>query len=230
VCGRFALTIFPGGIQDVFDLEVPPPEEAKPHFNIAPTQPLLVIPNSPPRRVGFCRWGLIPWGAKDLRVGNRMINARAETLTQRSAFREALRGRRCLIPASGFFEWKTENNVKTPMYIQLASGEPFAFAGLWSTWRSPEGETVPSCTIITCEPNDLVRPVHDRMPVILPRDVWPAWLTPGDVDPAKTLPFLKPFDAEPMKAYAVNRTVNDAANDTPECVAPAGTDTPLRRA
>ncbi len=221
MCGRFALTVFPGGIQDVFDLEVPPPAEAQPHYNIAPTQPVLIIPNSPPRRAGFVRWGLVPWGAKDLSVGNRMINARAESLTRRTAFREAILKRRCLVPASGFFEWKTENGVKTPMYIQLASGKPVAFAGLWSTWRSPQGEVIPSCTIITCSPNEIVRPLHDRMPVILPKEAWGPWLAPGEVDPATTLPLLKPFDASPMKAFAVRNVVNDPKNDTAECVSPA---------
>jgi putative SOS response-associated peptidase YedK len=221
MCGRFALTIFPGGIQDLFELEVPPPEEARPHYNIAPTQPVLIIPNSPPRRVGFARWGLVPPGARDLSVGSRMINARAETLTQRGAFRDAIQRRRCLVPADGFFEWRKEaDGSKTPLFIQLASGKPFAFAGLWSTWRSPTGELIPSCTIITCQPNDLVRPIHDRMPVILAKNEWANWLAPGDVDPATTMPLLRPFDAEPMRAFPVSRAVNTATNDVPECVAP----------
>jgi putative SOS response-associated peptidase YedK len=225
MCGRFALSIIPGGIQDLYDLEVPPPEEAKPRYNIAPTQPVLIIPNSPPRRAGFARWGLVPAGSRDLAAGARMINARAETLVERGAFREAIRRRRCLVPADAFFEWRKEaDGSKTPVLIQLASGEPFAFAGLWSTWVSPQGEKIPSFTIITCEPNDLVRPIHDRMPVILPKASWAQWLQPGDVDTALTLPLLKPFDAALMRAFPVSRAVNAAANDVPECIAPAPVD------
>jgi putative SOS response-associated peptidase YedK len=153
-----------------------------------------------------------------------MINARAETLGEKPAFRSALRRRRCLVPADGFYEWRKEadGKTKTPMYIRLRDKAPFAFAGLWETWRSPDGTTVPSCTLITTEANHLVKGIHDRMPVIIPREAYERWLDPKEKDPGELKDLLKPYPPEEMEAFPVAKTVNSPANETDECVKPAG--------
>jgi putative SOS response-associated peptidase YedK len=151
-----------------------------------------------------------------------MINARAETLADKPAFRTALRRRRCLLPADGFYEWRREpdGKTKTPMYIRLKGGEPFAFAGLWDVWHAPDGSTVPSCTVVTGPPNPLVQSIHDRMPIILPRDRYEQWLDPKEQDAAAMADLLRPFPADAMEAYPVSRTVNSPKNDVAACVAP----------
>ena len=225
MCGRYTLTK-PKDLGPYFpNVELPPKEALRPRFNIAPTQPVMALANNRPERFDYFHWGLIPSWAKDPSIGNRMINARAETLAQKPAFRSALRRRRCLVPADGFYEWRKEadGKTKTPMYIRLKSGEPFAFAGLWEVWHAPDGSVVPSCTLVTGEPNEVVRPVHDRMVVILPRDRYDQWLDPGEQRAAKLEELLKPYPAEEMEAYEVSRTVNNPKNDVPACVAsPAG--------
>ena len=149
----------------------------EPNYNVAPTHNVLtVIDDGEKRRGGFMRWGLIPHWAKTPSIGSRMINARAETLAQKPAYRSAFKRRRCLVLADGFYEWQKFGRTKTPMRITMESGEPFAFAGLWALWKDPEGNTIPSCSIITAEANDLLRPIHNRMPVILPREMEQFWL------------------------------------------------------
>ena len=150
-----------------------------------------------------------------------MINARAETVAERPAFRTALRRRRCLVLADGFYEWQKSGSRRRPMRVVMRSGEPFAFAGLWETWRDPEGEVVPSCTIITTEANDLLRPIHDRMPVILSRDGESFWLDGGESDPAALADVLKLYPANEMEAYEVSSLVNSYVNDAPEVIEPA---------
>ncbi len=221
MCGRFALSIYPGDLEEVFELASPPPAEGRPRYNIAPTQDVAVVPNLAPRHLAFMRWGLVPFWAKDLAIGNRMINARCETVAEKPACRNALKKRRCLVPATGFFEWRKDPGGKTPMYIGLASGRPFAMAGLWETWKPPDGEEVRSFTIIVCPANETCRPIHDRMPVILPKEAWAVWLAEAELPADRTVPLLLPFTAEPMRAVAVARTVNSPANDTPECLVPA---------
>jgi putative SOS response-associated peptidase YedK len=208
-------------LQAAFNLSEPPPAELTPRYNIAPSQAVAVIANSERRALEFFKWGLIPSWAKDPKIGNRLINARAETLAEKPSFRAALKKRRCLILADGFYEWKKEGQTKTPMYLKLKEGQPFAFAGLWETWKSPDDELIKSCTIITTAPNALVKKIHDRMPAILPPQAYDLWLSPDELPAEKTLPLLKPFAASQMKAVSVSPLVNNPAFDSRECVIPA---------
>jgi putative SOS response-associated peptidase YedK len=220
MCGRFTLTLDPADLQDLFGLSEPPPAGLLPRYNIAPSQPVAVIANTGARKLELFQWGLIPSWAKDAKIGSRLINARAETLAEKPSFRTALKRRRCLILADGFYEWKKAGAAKMPMYIQLKDGVPFAFAGLWETWSGPDQRPLRSCTIITTEPNALLKTIHDRMPVILPEKAWPLWLTPDELPSEKTLPLLKPYAAAQMRAAAVSPLVNNPRFDGPECVMP----------
>src|SRR5687767_360731 len=197
-----------------------PPTGIAPRYNIAPTQPVLVIPNNHPDHFELFQWGLIPSWAKDPAIGNRMINARAETLAEKPSFRTALKRRRCLVPADGFYEWRKEpdGKTKTPMYIRMKSGEPFMFAGLWDVWHDDQGNSIPSCTFITGEPNELVKEIHDRMVVILPREHYEQWLDPKERPSEELAKLLRPYPAEEMEAYPVSRTVNNPANEVPQCI------------
>lgn len=221
MCGRYTLTVSPEQLQEAFPNVTIPPQES-PRYNIAPTQPVAVIPNDGLNRMDYYVWGLIPSWAKDPAIGSRMINARAETLTEKPAFRSAFRRRRCLIPADGFYEWKQEpgSKRKTPMHIRMKDGAPFAFGGLWETWNSPDGSQILSCTIITTEPNTLMQSIHNRMPLILPPAAYEAWLQPGEAAVDHLLPLLQPFPAERLEAYAVSTLVNSPANDLPDCIRP----------
>lgn len=222
MCGRFTLTVDPAEAQETFS-NYTFPEKFAPRFNIAPTQPVLAIPNDDRFAADFFIWGLIPMWAKDPSIGNRMINARAETLAEKPAFRGSLKYKRCLILADGFYEWKTVEGKKskTPFFIHMKDREPFAFAGLWDSWNSPDGSQVKTCTIITTEPNELMSLLHNRMPVILhPRD-YEKWLNPAPQTPDQLMPLLKPFPASEMDAYPVTPLVNKPANDIPELVVPA---------
>ncbi|MDI6769188.1 MAG: SOS response-associated peptidase [Anaerolineales bacterium] len=230
MCGRFALTVDPADLQDAFP-EFTFPGQFAPRFNIAPTQPVLVIPNDGTGKADFFVWGLIPSWAKDPSIGARMINARAETLAEKPSFRTAYRYRRCLILADGFFEWQTlttnasqiGSKVKIPHYIRLKSGRPFAFAGLWEDWRQrmPDGSQVKSATIITTQPNELIARLHNRMPVILPPETYARWLEPSPRQPADLQGLLSPYPSEEMSVYPVSTLVNSPANDRPECITPA---------
>jgi putative SOS response-associated peptidase YedK len=184
----------------------------------------LAIANDGALRADFFVWGLIPGWAKDPTIGSRLINARAETLGEKPAFRGAYKYRRCLIPADGFFEWREEPGlkVKTPLWIHLQSKKPFALAGLWEQWQSPDGGIVKSAAIITTEPNSLMAQIHNRMPVILPFGAYAQWLDPSPQSPESLQKLLAPFPAEAMSAHPVSRLVNSPANDTPACVEPAG--------
>ncbi len=220
MCGRFTLTVNPDQLQEQFGLSQPPPVELAPRFNIAPSQAVAVVANQPERVLDLFQWGLIPAWAKDPKIGNKLINARAETLAEKPSFRTALKRRRCLVVADGFYEWKKESASKTPMYIQLKDGRPFAFAGLWEVWQPPEGGVVKTCTIITTEPNALLATIHNRMPAILRPQAYDAWLTPGELPTDKAMALLKPYDTAQMKATAVSSRVNSPAVDTPELVLP----------
>jgi putative SOS response-associated peptidase YedK len=168
--------------------------------------------------VGLCTGGLIPYWAKDPSIGNRMINARAETLTEKPAFKQLVGSRRCIIPADGFHEWRKERKRKVPMWVYLTSREPFGLAGLWDVWRNPDGTSVASFTIITTEPNELVRPIHDRMPVILRPADEEEWLDVSRTSFGKARSLLKPYPAELMDAHDVSILVNSAKYDGPECI------------
>jgi putative SOS response-associated peptidase YedK len=219
MCGRFTLTVDPDQLQELFPWATIP-RTITPRYNIAPTQPVAVIPNTGDFRMDFYLWGLIPSWAKDPAIGNRLINARAETLSEKPSFRTALKRRRCLIPADGFFEWKssTTGKSKQPMYIRFASGKAFAFAGLWEIWNAPDGSEIRSCTIITTSPNSLIVPIHNRMPVILPESAYSLWLDPRELASANLDRFLQPYPIESMVAYPVSRAVNKPDSDTPELI------------
>ena len=221
MCGRFTLNVTPEQLQQSFPgLKIP--EGLTPRYNIAPTQPIAVITNNHPDQLDFFVWGLVPSWAKDPSIGNRMINARAETLAEKPAFRAAFRRRRCLIPATGFYEWKQDPNQKskTPMYIHMEDRKVFAFAGLWESWNGPDGSNILSCTIITTDPNPLMAAIHNRMPVILHPSVYEQWLDPGEPPTGRLVSLLQPYPPEGMSAYPVSKMVNTPANDNPGCIAP----------
>jgi putative SOS response-associated peptidase YedK len=192
-------------------------------YNIAPTQLVPVIrqdPNEPIRRASMMRWGLVPSWAKDVSVGARMINARAETAAEKPAFRDALQGRRCLIPADGFYEWKRNGRDKQPYCFEMLGREPFALAGLWDCWRAPDGTALETCTILTTTPNQLLADIHDRMPALLPPETYDLWLDPGFRDLGATTNMLRPFDATLMRRFPVSERVNSVSNDGPDCSEP----------
>jgi putative SOS response-associated peptidase YedK len=189
-------------------------------YNIAPTQTVPVIRqdlNTPVRRASFMRWGLVPSWARAVSVGASMINARSETAREKPAFKELLQRRRCLIPADAFYEWKKVGKSKQPFCFEMTKREPFAFAGLWDSWRTPEGTALETCTILTTTPNRLLAEVHDRMPVILPAASYDLWLDPGFREVAAVSEMLRPFDTDLMRRYPVSECVNSVANDGPEC-------------
>ena len=218
MCGRYTLHHSPGEIAERFDVEVFP-ELAPPRFNIAPTQIVPVIRQEGGREMIGCKWGLVPSWAKDPAIGNKMINARAESLAEKPSFRNALAKRRCLIPADGFYEWLTVGKEKKiqPYYFRLRDGGLFVFAGLWEEWQDPDGELLHTCTIITVKPNKLVEQVHTRMPAMLTPDEEAVWLDP-DNKAADVLPFLLPYQVEKMELVPVSRAVNSASAQGPELI------------
>ncbi len=222
MCGRFTLTVDPAELQEQFE-GTSFPEKFAPRFNIAPSQPVLAISNDGRKTADFLLWGLIPSWAKDPSIGNRMINARGETLAEKPAFRGAYKYKRCLIVADGFYEWKSQPGTKTkvPHFIRLKTGKPFAFAGLWDEWHAADGSPVRSCTIITTAPNPLMASIHDRMPVILHTEDYAEWLdqSPRSAESLKHL--IAAFPADLMEAYPVSALVNSPANDQAECIQPA---------
>ena len=220
MCGRFTLTQ-PANIAAKFGLDnfAPiEPEFYEPRFNVAPTQRIVVIPTRDMKREARrMRWGFIPSWAKDASIGSRLINARAEGIDTTPSFRAAFRYRRCLIPADSFYDWLATAQGKQPYRIMLASGELFAFAGLWERWKDRQGEALESCCIVTCAPNELAARFHDRMPVIIAPADYDTWLTGT---PEQALALLKPYPAEAMRAYPVSAKVNSPKNDGPELVDP----------
>lgn len=218
MCGRFVLNADPNAIQLHFNLKQMP-ETLQARFNVAPTQSIPVISNDQPDALTLYRWGLIPFWAQDTTVGARMINARSETLHEKRSFKHAYRRRRCLIPANGFYEWKqADGKGKQPYYIHLKDDVLFAFAGLWDQWRSPDGETIRSCTIITAPANAVVAPLHDRMPVMLHKNDYDTWLAQDEMPPDALAPLLRPYDGDAMEAYPVSHAVNSPRNDTPDLI------------
>jgi putative SOS response-associated peptidase YedK len=212
MCGRFTLSANAQRLKDFFPLyEIP---EIQPRFNIAPTQQVLTVrqeENAKPQ-AAFLRWGLIPSWATDKKIGASLINARADTVATKPSFRSAFKRRRCLILADGFYEWRKGDKPKQPFHIRLSDGQAFAFAGLWEHWKGEE-PAIDSCTIITTDANDVVRPLHDRMPVILdPRD-YARWLDPACADPGVLQEMLRPYAPEQMTAVPVSPYVNSARNE-----------------
>jgi len=224
MCGRFTLILEPEAVQKELDLGEMPPD-LQPRYNVAPSQPVAVVTDPVERRVELFRWGLIPSWAKDPEIGNRLINARSETLSEKPSFRTSFARRRCAILADGFFEWMKQDKASggrsrrsSPYFIHLASGKPFAFAGLWDLWRSPEGEEVHSCTIITCPANEAIASIHDRMPVILDKDhIW-QWLEP-QVPQAELQSMLVPYPSDKIAYRPISYLVNNPAYDSPEVMA-----------
>jgi putative SOS response-associated peptidase YedK len=192
-----------------------------PSYNIAPTQQVAAVIIDGVKQLVPVRWGLVPSWAKDLSVGNRMINARSETITEKASYRNAFKKRRCLVVADGFYEWQKVGDGKRPVFIRLKSGRPFGFAGLYEVWGPPEGDSVTTCTIITTEANELMKPVHDRMPVIIPKEKEDLWLDPEVKDQERLIDLLKPYPADQMEAYPVSRRVNSPSNNSPDCIKPA---------
>ena len=217
MCGRFTLTATGEELAEAFELEIPP-QVAAPRYNIAPSQNVLVVRQAAGRRMlASVRWGMAPpW----VPPGRHLINARFESAASRPAFRDALRQRRCLVPATGFFEWKNEAGHRQPFLFRRQDRRPFALAGLLDTWQAPDSALHESCAILTCPPNGVVAPVHDRMPLILPREAYALWLDPEVTRPALLAPLGRPFAAELMEAVAVSTLVNRADIDEPACLEP----------
>lgn len=221
MCGRFVQATPGEVIAEVFGLpEVP---QLAPRYNVAPTQEAAVVrQESGSRELTFCRWGLVPSWAKDPTIGNRLINARAETLAEKPAFRRALRLRRCVVPVTGFYEWKREGAGKVPYFIRLKGGLPMALAGIWEVWQPPQGPVLETFAIITTEANAFMAPIHDRMPAILPLEAVALWLDEGRKDAEELQPLLVPAPDTWLEAFPVSRRVNTPAYDAPDCVAPVG--------
>jgi putative SOS response-associated peptidase YedK len=218
MCGRITLTTPADIVAEVFALAGPVTLQAR--YNIAPSQPIPTVRADPlgVRTLHDVRWGLIPAGAPEPAVGNRMINARAESVAARPAFREALRKRRCLVVVDGFYEWRGAGRSKQPYLIRARGGTPFGLAGLWEVWRDADGRRIETATIVTTAANAVVRPIHDRMPVIVPRARYALWLDPGVTDPAMLDGLLGPAEEPALQAVAVTTHVNDPRNDDPRCL------------
>ena len=227
MCGRFFLFADVDTVQASFPQLVIPdaPDVLPPRYNIAPGQPVAVVANTPEKRLDYFLWGLVPSWAKDIGITSRLINARVETLAEKPAFRAALRRRRCLILADGFFEWYQEPGAtkKTPLAFRLRSGKPFAFAGLWEVWFAPDGSEIRSCTIITTAANALVERFHTRMPIILDPAQYDAWLNPEEASPEVLTALLHPVPVTEMIAFPVSTLVNNARINLPACVEAVGT-------
>ena len=222
MCGRFTLTVDADSIQTYFPWLNDIPPQIVPRYNIAPTQPIAAIPNDGRNAVDHFIWGLIPYWAKDPTIGSKMINARAETLAEKASFKNPFKRRRCLILADGFYEWANIPGQKTkqPYYFRMEDGAPFAFAGLWEEWHSPEGSELRSATIITTEPNPLVGKVHARMPVILKPVDYSLWLAKEEKRPEELQHLLTAYPAEEMVAYPVSTAVNSPGNESPGNIQP----------
>jgi putative SOS response-associated peptidase YedK len=227
MCGRFTLSQPVEAIASIFQLKEVP--NLEPRYNIAPTQLVPTVWQTSTqsdagdkdkvlRQFQLLRWGLVPSWAKDPAMGAKLINARAETVAEKPSFRSAFRHRRCLVIADGFYEWRRQEGKKQPFYFRLQNGQPFAFAGLWERWQDPKSEAIASCTILTTAANELLQPIHDRMPVILDSKDYDLWLDPAVQKPEQLQQLLQPYPSEAMLSYPVSTKVNNPANNTPECI------------
>ena len=214
MCGRYTLKSRADVVAEAFGVSVPDPLPAR--YNIAPSQPVLAIRKQPQRELVALRWGLVPFWADDSGIGSRLTNARSETAATKPAFRASFRSRRCLILADGFYEWQAVDGRKQPYYIRLKSGEPFGMAGLWDRWVKADAP-IESCAILTCDANEAMRAIHDRMPVIIPPASFDRWLDAGAHDVGR---LLRPFDADEMTTYPVSTLVNSVRNESEKCVEP----------
>jgi putative SOS response-associated peptidase YedK len=221
MCGRFTLTVDPADLKEAFQ-DYKFPNKFAPRFNVAPSQPILAIPNDGRNTADFFVWGLVPSWAKEPEIGSRLINARGETLAEKPSFRGSYKYKRCLILADGFYEWKSQpgTKTKTPYFIHMKNRKPFAFAGLWDEWNSADGSQIRSCTIITTGPNELMKPIHDRMPVILEPADYPRWLDSSPQTPESLQPLIRAYPADKMSAYPVSTLVNKPSIDNSELIQP----------
>jgi putative SOS response-associated peptidase YedK len=219
MCGRYRLSRRKRLVEEYFE-SVSSEEDWSPRYNIAPTQPVPVIrqnPKEPVRELSLMKWGLIPSWAPNPSVAASMINARSETASTKPAFRDALKSRRCLIPADAFYEWVRKGKAKQPYCFEVNDGKLFAFAGIWDRWKDPQGGWIKTCSILTTTPNAVTSAVHDRMPVILDPDAYDLWLDPGMTNVAAASELLKPYDATSMRSYPVSTRINHVANDDEDC-------------
>ncbi len=218
MCGRFTRSSPPQAIAEELGVAVDPALAARPRFNVCPSEDVLVVaPGADGLTLGTMRWGLVPWFARDPKAGPRAINARAETLGTNRTFREPFERRRCLVVADGFYEWRAVGGARQPYYVRLRSRRPFAFAGIWDRWTPKDGAPLLSCAIVTCAPNALMAPIHDRMPVIVPAASRALWLA-RDAGAGDLGTVLRPYPEEEMEAYPVSKLVNAPRNDEPECI------------
>ena len=221
MCGRYSLAVDYNVLEDRFSFTGGEQSSLGPRYNIAPTQEVLTVVAPPgmgnePRMM---RWGLIPFWAKDSSIGKHVINARAETVSVKPSFRKSFQRRRCLVVADGFYEWGWRGMYRVPMRISLATGEPFGFAGVWEGWKSPDGEVFYSCAIITTLANAMMKSIHDRMPVIVPRQSEAVWLDPGYNDTGELTRLLGPYPSAQMDAYEVSSLINSPTNDNSKVLA-----------
>jgi len=217
MCGRFSFTAVRDDVENRFGIFIDQ-DGYTPRYNCAPTQKLAVVSNDSPGKLSFYRWGLIPFWAKDFSIGNKLINARAETIIEKPSFKNSFRRKRCLVLSDSFFEWKKKDKEKIPYRILKKDDSLFAMAGLWDTWKDAEGRETQSFTIITTSANELIKDLHHRMPVILHPEDEKLWI--GDFDEGKHLDLLKPYPSELMKTYRVSKLVNSAVNDSIEIISP----------
>lgn len=220
MCGRINLLMSPGELAAIFELFREP--EWAPRYNMGPLQPILAVRQTPAGRAADrVQWGLVPSWATDPKVGSQMFNARAETVATKPAFRSSFRRRRCLVPASGFYEWQVlDRKTRQPWNIFRADGQPLALAGLWERWTAPDGSVLESCTVITTTPNAFMAELHDRMPVILDPSVWDLWLTPDEIAPEALLELLVPCPDDWLQRFPVSTLVGNIRNESPECLKP----------
>lgn len=220
MCGRFTFAISPELLADIFGISVL--EDLSPRYNISPNQRVLIVRRNGAGNWGsFARWGLIPSWAKDPSIGNRLINARSESVHEKPSFRHAIRYRRCIIPGNGFFEWSNAGGKKQPLYIRMKDDSIMGFAGIWEHWKNPEGETLETCSILTTISNKLIQTIHERMPVILHHEEYNLWLDRKVTDPEKLKPLYQPYPSDLMEMYPVSPLVNSPHNDSPECIEPS---------
>lgn len=232
MCGRYAITTAPEAMRRLFGYPEMPNFPAR--YNVAPTQPIPIVRVvEGKRQFALVRWGLLPSWVKDPKTFTLLINARGETVTEKPAFRNAMKRRRCLIPADGFYEWKRDGAIKRPHYIRRKDGAPFAFAGLWETWMGPNGEEMESAAIVTTTANQILAPIHDRMPVILTPDAYEMWLDTANVDSKTAMALIAPAQNELFEAFEISPLVNRVANDGPQVqepfTAPTAEDPPPAR-
>ena len=225
MCGRYTLTSAPEALRALFGYEEQP--NFPPRYNIAPTQPIAIVRlEDGKRHFALVRWGLLPSWVKDPKTFTLLINARGESAAEKPAFRAAMKRRRCLIPADGFYEWQATGDRKRPFYVHAKSGKPLAFAGLWETWTGPNGEELETAAIVTTTANRTLKPVHERMPVIVPPEAFDFWLDGASVDATTAAALIAPAPDNLLEAYEVSTAVNRTANDNPNLLEPAGAVSP----